>query len=101
METLVNTITILEERNKSFSLWKCKELPIRTITSITFPLLNEKLFSFDNTSSTTNITTHTKDAMLILKVIVTSPPSSEVKVKTCKLFHFLLKSTKDLFRLNI
>ena len=39
--------------------------------------------------------------MLILKVIVTSPPSSEVKVKTCKMFHFLVKSTKDLFRLNI
>ena len=40
--------------------------------------------------------THTKDTVLIPQVIVTSPPSSEVKVKTCKLFHFLLKSTKDL-----
>ena len=28
---------------------KCKELPIRTITSITFPLLNEKPFSFEPT----------------------------------------------------
>ena len=28
---------------------KCKELPIRTITSITFPLLKEKPFSFDST----------------------------------------------------
>ena len=43
--------------------------------------------------------THTKDTVLIpqvITIIVTSPPSSEVKVKTCKLFHFLLKSTKDL-----
>ena len=32
----------------------------------------------------------------VITIIVTSPPSSEVKVKTCKLFHFLLKSTKDL-----
>ena len=35
--------------------------------------------------------------MLISKVIVTNPPSSEVKVKTCKLFHFLFKRRKDLF----
>ena len=38
-----------------------------------------------------------KDAMLISKVIVTNPPSAEVKVKTCKLFHFLFKRRKDLF----
>ena len=36
---------LLEERNNSFSLWKW-ELPIRMITSITFPLLNKKPFSF-------------------------------------------------------
>ena len=64
------------------------QFPIRTITSITFPLLNEKPFS---------LTVHAMDAMLISKVVVTSPPSSEVKVKTGKLFHFLLKRTKDLF----
>ena len=34
----------------------------------------------------------------MLKVIVTSPPSSEVKVKTGELFHMLLKRTKDLFK---
>ena len=52
---------------------KCKELPIRTITSITFPLLNEKPFSFDSIRYGSH---------LISKVVVTSPPSSEVKVKT-------------------
>ena len=94
------SLFLLEERNKSFSLWKCKELPIQMITSFTFPLLNKKPFSFDSTSSTTNKRTwrpNAKDAMLISKVIVTNPPSSEVKVKTCKLFHFLFKRRKDLF----
>ena len=67
---------------------KCKELPIRTITSITFPLLNEKPFSFDSTRYGRH---------LISKVVVTSPPSSEAKVKNGKLFHFSLKRTKDLF----
>ena len=57
---------------------KFKELPIRTITSITFPLLKEKPFSFDSTM----------DAMLISKVVVTSPPSSEVKVKPANCFTF-------------
>ena len=64
------------------------QFPIRTITSITFPLLNEKPFSFDSARY---------ERHLISKVVVTSPPSSEVKVKTGKLFHFLLKRTKDLF----
>ena len=27
-------------------------------------------------------------------IMVTNPPSSEVKVKTCKLFHFYLKGEK-------
>ena len=40
------------------------------------------------------MTTHAKDTMLISKVIVTNPPSSEVKLKTCKLFHFYLKGEK-------
>ena len=44
-------------RYKSLSLWKYKELPIGMITSITFTLLNEKTFSFDSTSSTTNLQT--------------------------------------------
>ena len=56
---LVNTITILtwrKERYKSLSLWKCKELPIWTTTSITFPFLNEKPFSFDSIIPTTKLT---------------------------------------------
>ena len=83
METLVNTITILEERNKSFSLWKCKELPSRTITSITFPLLNEKLFSFDSTSSTTNIRptlTNTKEAFKYSRIKHCLSPRGKVEV---------------------
>ena len=77
---LVNTITILtwkKERYKSLSLWKCKELPIRTATSIAFPSLDEKPFRFDSIIhyKRVNMTTHAKDTMLISKVIVTSLPS--------------------------
>ena len=52
-----------------------KELLIQRIASITFSLLNETLFSFDSTSSTSDMTTHAKGAMLISKLIFTSPLS--------------------------
>ena len=63
---LVNTITILtwrKERYKSLSLWKGKELPIQTTTSINFPLLNEEPFSFDCIIhyKHANMMTHAKD----------------------------------------
>ena len=46
-------------------------------TSITFPLLNKKPFSFDYIIhyKHANMMTHAKDTMLISKVTVTSLPS--------------------------
>ena len=46
-------------------------------TSITFPSLNEKSFSFDSIIhyKYANMMTHAKDTMLISKLIVTTLPS--------------------------
>ena len=85
IEAPVNTNTTRtwgKERYKSFSLWKFKELLIQRITSITFPLLNETLFTFDSTSPTSDMTTHAKGAMLISKLIFTSPLSLFDRLQT-------------------
>ena len=84
---LVNMVIILtwrKERYKSLSLWKCNELPIRTATFITFPLLNEQPFRFDSIIhyKHANMTTHAKDTMLISKVLVTSLPSLFDRLQT-------------------
>ena len=53
-------------------------------TSITFPLLNEKSFSFDSIIhyKYANMITHAKDTMLISKVIVTTLPSFFDRLQT-------------------
>ena len=73
------------------------------IISITFPLLNEKPSSFDSTSSTANIWTwwpNTKDAMLISKVIVTSPLSqSSENLQTVSLF--IKKDIRLIYKISV
>ena len=102
----VNTISIFtrwKERYKSLSLWKYKELPIRTTTSITFPLLNEKNFYFWQYIihyKPPNMTTHAKDTILISKVTVTSLPSLFDRLQTAcfiDLQEFQIKLRKTCF----
>ena len=89
------SLFLLEERRgTNLSLYEnCKELLIWKTTSITFPLLNKKPFSFDCIIhyKHANMTTHAKDTMLISKVTVTSLPSLFNRLQTaflsiCKSF---------------
>ena len=104
IEMLVNTNTILTWRKEQIFL-SMKELLIWTITSFTFPLLNKKPFSFDSTSSTTNKRTwrpNAKDALLISKVIVTNPPSSEVKVKNLQTVSLCIwKEKRPIYKISV
>ena len=40
------SLFLLEERNKSFSLWKCKELPIQNDYFLYFSFVKQKTFQF-------------------------------------------------------